>query len=209
MHIIRTENLNFKNIIRYPDIAIDRGEATFIAGDSGSGKSTLLKLLNGTQSSLEGNIYYDGKNILDMDTIELRRKALLVSQSVFLFDKTIRENFEEFYSYRQETPPPGDCILEYLNLCKADFSLDANCSNMSGGERQRVYIAIYLSFHPEVLMLDEPTSALDTNTARGLFTNIKEYAKEKGMSLVAISHDRQIVEEFSDKTIYLQAGGDA
>lgn len=192
------------NKIKYPSIDIEENEVTFICGKSGSGKSTLLKLLNASISPKSGEIRYRNKPILEYDTILLRREIMLVSQSVFLFDDTIENNFKEFYRYRAETPPDDQTILKYLRLCLADFPLSNNCREMSVGERQRIFIAICLSFTPSVLMLDEPTSALDEYTSKTLMQNLTDYCKKSGIPLLVITHDKVLAEQFADKVLVLK-----
>lgn len=147
---------------------------------------------------------YEGCDILGMDTVGLRREVLLASQNVFLFDGTIRENFEQFYDYRDEQCPGEAGISGYLALCCADFPPDARCETLSGGEKQRVFLAIHLSLSPKVLMLDEPTSALDEATAGRLFSQIKAHCAEKGITLVVVCHDRKLVDAYADQVIALE-----
>lgn len=201
---IKINRVNFGNFLDYPDLTIASGQVTFLYGCSGSGKSTLLRLLNGTVSPQKGEITFDGHSIEDFDTVELRKKLMLVSQTVYLFDSTIRENFEEFYRYRELPAPGDDEIRSWLSLCCADFPLDMHCTSMSGGERHRVYIAIYLSFQPNVIMLDEPTSALDAKTAVRLMENLVSHCKENYRTMVVVSHDRSLAERFADKMILLE-----
>ena len=96
--ILSADGLMFQTLIKYPPIEIPQAQTTFISGDSGSGKSTLFKLFNATVSPSKGTILYQGKNISAIDTVCLRREVLLASQSVFLFDGTIRNNFAEFFN---------------------------------------------------------------------------------------------------------------
>ncbi|MEG1441352.1 MAG: ATP-binding cassette domain-containing protein, partial [Oscillospiraceae bacterium] len=151
-----------------------------------------------------GTVFYKGNDISDMDTITLRKEVLLVSQAVFLFDGTIAENFLEYYKYRDVSPLPENDFRKYLDICCADFPSDSRCETMSGGERQRIFTAICLSFKPKVLMLDEPTSALDQATARTFFQNVKEFCKSNGITIITISHDENLVDTFADKKIYLE-----
>ncbi len=201
--ILTAQKVNFKNILYYPDIEINTGQCTFFSGKSGAGKSTLLKLFNGTLSPTEGTILYNGKSIEDMDTVALRREVLLVSQSLYLFDISISENFREYYAYRNLTMPEACEIQKYLSICCADFPLETLCSSMSGGERQRIYTAIYLSFMPRVLMLDEPTSALDRQTGFSFMENITSYCKKTGITLLIISHDTALTEQFAERKIII------
>lgn len=200
-NILETRNLSYKDILHYPDMNFLRGKTTFIQGESGSGKSTLLKLFNGTLTQSTGSILYNRQNTLDMNSINLRKEISLVSQSVYLFNDTIKENFHLFYGYRDLTPPTDNVVSKYLELCKIRFPLDKDCSNMSGGEKQRVYISIFLSFSPSVFMMDEPTSALDNENATSVMENVISHCKEKSITVVIVSHDRNLTEKFADKVI--------
>lgn len=201
--ILSATGLRFKDLIEYPPIEIKPLKATFLTGESGSGKSTLLKLLNATAAPSKGVILYEGSDVEGMDTVRLRREVVLVAQSVFLFDGTIRQNFDQFYDFRDDAPIGEADMNRCLALCCAEFPPETRCETLSGGERQRVFLAIHLSFKPKVLMLDEPTSALDEATAFKLFSNVKAWCAENGTTLVAVSHDRKLVDAFADEVIIL------
>lgn len=202
--ILQAHCIVFKSMIHYPEILIESGQASFIKGASGCGKSTLLKLLNGTLSPDSGTIYYQGTDIESLDTIKLRQEVLLAGQSVYLFHGTILDNFIKYHEYRDLRVPENETLKQLLSLCCIDFPLDASCNNMSGGERQRVYIAIALSLSPTVLMLDEPTSALDEKTAHAFLGNIKQYCREKNMTLIVVSHDENLTNRYADNVIRLE-----
>lgn len=202
--ILSARNLHFKNIIDYPQIEIQRNLATFICGESGSGKSTLLRLFNSMVSPSAGEIKYEGQNIEGMDTVRLRKEVMLVSQIVFLFNGTIKECFKQYYDYREVSLLTVDDMKKYLFICGADFDLDSDCETMSGGERQRVFIAICLSFLPKILMLDEPTSSLDAATSNRFFENIKTFCNHNNITLIIISHDKTLTDKFADNKILLE-----
>jgi len=202
--ILKTKNLSFNDSIYFPDIEISKNQVTFVVGKSGSGKTTLFKLLNGTVSPSSGDIFYNNKNILDLDTINLRKEISLISQSVFLFDGTIKDNFMEFYKYRGKKVLSEKEIKFFLNICSLDFPLNKNCEEMSGGERQRLYIAIYLSFKPKLILLDEPTSALDEENSYNVIRNILSFSKENGITVLIISHDTELANDFADKMVLIE-----
>ena len=200
------KNVKYKDILSYPDFSLPKGAANFICGESGSGKSTLLKLLNGVVSPSCGEITYLEKNLEDYDPIFLRQEILLVGQSVYLFDMSIKDCFDEYYNYRGLEALSESSIAKFLDICSVSLPLDSLCQVLSGGERQRVFIAINLSLNPKVLMLDEPTSALDDKNANALMVNIKENCKQNGISLIVVSHDKSIAEKYADNTIMLAGG---
>ncbi len=150
MELFRTVELQYLDI-SYSDIAINENEITFITGCSGCGKSSLLKLLNITAIPSFGSVLYRGSFISEYSPIDYRKNVLLASQDFFLFDKSIRENFRLYYDARDESCPDDDYILEILGICCIDFEVDTPCHTMSGGERQRVFLAICLSFKPNAI----------------------------------------------------------
>lgn len=204
MAILRTSEINFKGILSYPKIEIEENQVTFICGESGAGKSTLLKLFNGTLFADSGTVFYDETNIEELDTIRLRQEVMLVNQKVYLFKGSILENFKIFYGYRNKKAPNKAEIKKYLALCCADFSLEQPCESMSGGEKQRVYIAICLSMNPRVLMLDEPTSALDEKTSKRMLEKIKTFCHPHNMTLIVISHDPSLSEQYADRRVLIE-----
>ena len=207
MPLFTVHDVIFENLIHYPCIEIEEGSITSVGGESGSGKTTLLKLLNGTTTATSGEVLYDGKPLEDYDPVGLRHEVLLCGQAPYLFDGTVRDNFAEFYRYREMVSPSDEEMCSYLELCAADFDLESVCLTLSGGERQRVFIAICLSFCPRVLLLDEPTSALDDTTAHVMMVRLKAFCADSGITLVVVSHNSALVAEFADHTITLVGGG--
>lgn len=201
MEILRFENVKF--IKKYDDFTINKNEIVFIVGKSGSGKSTLLKLINNTLQMKSGRIFYKDANILNIKPVELRRNIMMTSQENFLFDMTIKENFHEFYKLRDLENLTDDEIVKFLKIADFDVDVNLDVEKLSGGEKQRVFLAIVLSMRPAVLLLDEPTSALDSNTAFDMMKNIVDYCKHNDITLVVVSHARNLVDEFADKTIDL------
>ena len=201
MEIIRCENVKF--IREYDDFTIDKNEVVFVVGKSGSGKSTLLKLINNTLQLNSGRIFYKDENILNIKPVELRKNIIMTSQENFLFDMTIRENFHEFYKLRDLEELTDEEITKFLKITNFDVDLNLNVEKLSGGEKQRVFLAIALSLDPEVLLLDEPTSALDEKTSFSMMKNIVEYCKNNEITLVIVTHQKNLVEEFADKIIDL------
>ena len=201
MEILRFENVKF--IKEYDDFTINKNEIVFVVGKSGSGKSTLLKLINNTLQMKSGRIFYKDTNILNIKPVELRRNIMMTSQENFLFDMTIKENFHEFYKLRDLERLTDDEIMKFLKIADFDVDVNLDVEKLSGGEKQRVFLAIALSMRPAVLLLDEPTNALDSNTAFDMMKNIVDYCKHNDITLVVVSHARNLVDEFADKTIDL------
>ena len=204
MSCIQTRGLAYGQIV-YNDLDIEGGRATFISGASGSGKSTLLRLFNQTLAPTAGTVLYNGQDTAGLDSIALRREVLLAGQSVFLFDGSVSDNFDAYGEARESAPLSVEDKQMFLRLCCANFPLDAPCGRLSGGERQRVFLAVCLSFLPRVLLLDEPTSALDQDTAERFMSQVLAYCRERGMTVVAVSHDPALTARHAQNIISLRA----
>lgn len=147
--------------------------------------------------------FYRSKPLEDYPVLDYRKEVMLVPQQVFLFDGTIRENFDLFYDMREEKQPLDEDVQRFLSICCADFPLSANCATLSGGERQRVFLAIFLSAMPKVLLLDEPTAALDEQTSETLLHNLKQFCSQNNISVVCVCHNGELVRRFADQEIRL------
>lgn len=197
------KGLTFENFIKYPEIKIEENSFTFITGKSGCGKSSYLKMLNFTALPSEGKIYYCGKDLREVSPIDYRREVMLVPQQVFLIDGNIRDNFDFYYEMRDMEPLTNVEISDFLKICCLDFPLTADCSVLSGGERQRVFLSIFISCNPKVLLLDEPTAALDEKTSNELFTSLKEYRRQRNITVVCVCHNLELAEKYGDSIIRL------
>lgn len=185
------DNVNFK---------IRRGERLLIEGESGSGKSTLVKLLLGLYEIQEGTIYFNGVELRKINKKKLRESVGYVSQNIFLFNKSLRENL---LLGRMDTS--DERLIDILELCglrdsfKGDNEngvLDMEVSekglNFSGGERQRLALARALIKDPDVIVLDEATANLDMETERELEKLILKKFSER--IIIKISHRPESLE---------------
>lgn len=197
------KGLTFENFIKYTEIKIEENSFTFITGKSGCGKSSYLKMLNFTALPSEGKIYYCGKDLRELSPIDYRREVMLVPQQVFLIDGNIRDNFDFYYEMREKATLTNVEISDFLKVCCLDFPLTADCSVLSGGERQRVFLSIFISCNPKVLLLDEPTAALDEKTSNELFKSLKEYCRQRNITVVCVCHNLELAEKYGDCIIRL------
>ncbi len=202
--MISTRGLCFRDMLCYPDIDIARGSVTFLAGASGSGKTTLLRLMNATISPSSGNVLFDGQNICEMDKIALRRRMILAGQMPYLFRGSVADNFLAYHEIHETTAPARAAMREYLDICGIGVEGDASCDVMSGGERQRVFLAIALSMLPEALLLDEPTSAMNHELSHRVLENIIRFASKKKITLLIVSHDLSLRERFAQCVVELE-----
>lgn len=202
MKTIRINNLVSQNDISYPNYSFNQ-PITAIVGPSGCGKSTLLKLIMGIIIPKTGDVFYDDKNINTLDMINYRHQVMLVNQFFYLEDTTIKGNFEFYYHQKEQTLIDDKQIKSMLNLVNLNFDLNHEIKHLSGGEKQRLFLAICLSFNPEVILLDEVTSSLDEANGDLVMHNVIDYAKEHNMQIIFVSHNKSLVDKYATTTLDL------
>lgn len=170
---------------------IKPGQVVGIVGPSGSGKSTLLDLLLRFYKPRTGNILLDDKPIESYQVSSVRRRIGLVSQDIFLWNRSIRDNL--LFVAPDKTEPELWDVLKVAQLEELVKGLPKGMETeigdrgvrLSGGERQRLGIARTLLIEPEILLLDEPTSALDANTEAKLQKFLESVYQKKTVIIVA------------------------
>ena len=179
-------------VIENLSLHIRAGETIAIVGATGSGKSTLVKLLLRLYEIRSGNITVDGKNIKDIVLWDLRRAIGLVSQDVFLFHGTVRENI----SYGSPDASTNQ-IIEAAKIAEADRFIrelpqgydtvvGERGQKLSGGQKQRIAIARAILKDPPILILDEATSAVDNETEAAIARSLEKITQNR--TTIAIAH---------------------
>lgn len=198
--------------LRNINFDIQEGEYVSIVGKSGSGKSTLLNLLGGMDTSAEGGVYYNGKNLLTMSEKELsyHRKFTvgMIFQSFNLIpSRTAIDNVKLpliFSNYPIMLRETRACELLY-NMGLYNRALHYP-SELSGGEAQRVAIARALANKPKVILADEPTGNLDTATSAEIIGLLKMFNEKHNITIIMVTHDKETAHKVSHKTILLSDG---
>lgn len=186
------EDKSFREItvLNNIDLKIKSGEICTILGPSGCGKSTLLRLLNRLEETTSGSIFLDGKNIRDLDIIQLRRKVGLVFQVPVMMDESVLENLFYGLKIKGKTEREKEKAIKCLDLIGLNEAfLARDSSQLSIGERQRISIARTLMLNPEVLLLDEPTSALDPTATLNIEKLILNLNAEINLTTLFVTHD--------------------
>jgi len=181
-----------KEAIRGISLEIKRGEFVALLGHNGSGKSTLAKLLNGILIPVSGAVYVDGMNTADEDKLlEIRKKAGMVFQNpdnqivATVVEEDVAFACENMGLPSEEIRRRVDTALETVGM--SEFKLHAP-HLLSGGQKQRVAIAGVLAMEPEIIILDEPTAMLDPKGRQEVMKAITALNREKGMTIVLITH---------------------
>ncbi len=197
-------------VLRGVDLAMPAGETTAVVGATGAGKTTVVKLLLRLYDVDEGAIRLDGVDVQELRLADLRRAIGLVSQDVFLFHGTVRENVE----YGR----PGASLDEVVEAAKVaeahefviglpdgyETIVGERGQKLSGGQRQRLSIARAVLKDPPVLLLDEATSSVDNETEASIQRSLGRISV--GRTTIVIAHRLSTVRH-ADR-IYVLAGGD-
>lgn len=200
-------NLKYKDILNIEKLEIPENKITCIVGESGSGKTTLLRHLNGLVSADSGSIYFKGKNIDELDNIQLRRKVVMLSQNPAIFQGNIRDNLIIGLKFSDKSEVADDNLNRTLELVHLDKNLEDDAEKLSGGEKQRVALGRILLMEPEVLLLDEPSSALDEATEKLVIERVVEYSKAKKKSLIMVTHSKNIAKTYGEYIVEVKKGG--
>ena len=200
------KNVRYKGIIQVDHLTIPSAKSTCIVGESGSGKTTLLRMLNKLISPDAGVIYYQGQPLEQIDSILLRRSVVMLPQTPVIFPGTVRDNLEAGLRFAEKPLASEEQLLKILTKVHLRKALDANADKLSGGEKQRLALGRIILMEPDVFMLDEPSSALDEETERLVIEETVNLAKEKGKTLIMVTHAKKIAEEFSDVMIEIKGG---
>ena len=197
------------NILQNISLSISPGEFVAVVGKSGSGKSTLIDLIMRFYDPASGNVSLGGHDLRDISRQSLKQFIALVSQDVFLFDGTIRENINDgnaSASVEQimkaiQFASLHDVILDLPN--GIETHVGANGTNLSGGQKQRVGIARARVKNASLYIFDEATSALDAENERKILTNLSQL---KGNATILFVTHRATALEFADRVLFLDSG---
>lgn len=193
------------------DLDVKRGELMAIVGNSGSGKSTLLNMLGGLDRPSAGSLTVDGKNLLkftDKDYMEYKRSTV-----GFVWQNNAR-NLVPYLTAVQNVELPmllkgrrgrRQRALELLNKVGLSARKNSRLDQMSGGEQQRVAIAIALANDPKLLLADEPTGSVDTKTSAMILDIFKELNKSEGITVVIVTHDLKLAGNI-DRVVAIRDG---
>ncbi len=198
--------------LRGVTLSVGRGRLVGVTGASGSGKSTLMNLLGGLDRPSSGSICVEGRLISDLSKKEL---ALYRRNTVGMIFQSF--NLINAYSAVENVAFPllfaGVAKQERLDraqelLCTVGLEArkDHRPTELSGGEQQRVAIARALVNQPQILLADEPTGNLDSKTSRQIVEILSDLNQRRGLTIIMISHEQDLLREYADEVIRLHDG---
>jgi len=189
------------------DVTLDvpAGEFLALLGSSGSGKSTLLNLMAGLDRPTSGAIFAQGRNLSEMNPLELARYRSrtvgMVFQSFNLLPRmTLEENVELPLRLAEvDRSARAGRVREALEHVRLETRLTHRPSELSGGEQQRAAMARALVNRPALLLADEPTGNLDSATGESIMVLLRKIQRSLGMTIVLVTHERHLAEKFADR----------
>jgi iron complex transport system ATP-binding protein len=202
-------------VLRNLSFLILSGRVLGILGPNGSGKSTLLKLLARVFQPHQGTIEILGESLSRLSQLDVAKRVALVPQETLqVFPFTIREmvlmgrspHHQGWGGWHWEDAQ--DCSLAQNAMEEMDVAHLANrlVTEVSGGERQRAVIARALVQEPQILLLDEPTAFLDLHHQLDIARIIKRLNRERGLTVVLVSHDLNLASQYCDQVLLLNQG---
>lgn len=193
------------------DLDVSSGDVQAIVGYSGAGKSTLVRLLNGLEPATSGSIQVGGTELVGLHERklrEIRRDIGMIFQQFNLFEsRTVWGNL----AYPLQVAGVAKAeqqrrISELLHFVGLPDKAHTYPRNLSGGQKQRVGIARALTTNPSLLLADEATSALDPETTHEVLRLLKRVNEEFGTTIVAITHEMEVVRELADHVAVMENG---
>ncbi len=199
-----------RNAVEEMNIAVMPGEFLGIIGHTGSGKSTLIQHMNGLLKPTQGHVYLEGKDIW-ADPKQIRQVRFQVG---LVFQYPEYQLFEDTV-YKDIAFGPGNMGLDKAEIDRrvrqaAEFVglrpelLQKSPFELSGGQKRRVAIAGVIAMEPKVLILDEPTAGLDPRAREMILGQIRAYHKEKGTTVVLVSHSMEEIAQNVDRIVVLK-----
>ena len=190
---------------------ISKGEIFGIIGLSGAGKSTLVRCLNLLERPDSGEVLVEGKSLLTMTEKDLRMARRNIGMIFQHFNLLMQRNVLDNICFPMEIAkvPRAEAkkrAMELLETVSMTDKAAAYPAQLSGGQKQRVAIARVLANNPQILLCDEATSALDPQTTRSILELLQNISRNRGITIVVITHEMSVVQQICDRVAVLDAG---
>lgn len=197
-------------VLKDLNLSVDKGELVVLIGESGSGKTTTMKMINRLIEPTSGKITINGKDISQLNIIELRRSIGYVIQKVGLLPHmTVGENIELIPLLKdwekEKRRSRAEELLELVGLPPGEY-YQRFPHELSGGQQQRIGIARALAADPDIILMDEPFSALDPITREQLQDEMIRVQEQLDKTIVLVSHDMDEAIKLADKIAVMQYG---
>ena len=190
---------NLPDVVKGLDLKVNKGELFCLVGGNGAGKTTTLSLISGLNKPYRGNVKIKGESISKINNLYDGLLGVLPQNPQSLFvKKTVYLDLMEILSEKELTnEEKKQRVHSMAVLCRIEDLLESHPYDLSGGEQQRTALAKILLMEPEILLLDEPTKGMDAHFKEE-FADILTDLKEKGITIVMVSHDIEFCAEYAD-----------
>lgn len=200
-------------VVKEVSFTVQKGEFFGILGPNGSGKTTLLKMISGILPSMNGTIEIDGKPLTSYSAKRLAQKVAVLPQLFSnAFDYTVKETvslgrypFQKGF-FKQWSKEDEEIVQDVMQLTGVAQYAHKSMNDISGGERQRVFLAQALAQEPSILLLDEPTNHLDISHQKNLLDRLKGWSRKNGLTVISIFHDLNLASLYCDRLLLLRNG---
>jgi len=200
-----TKNFGGLTAVDDVDFEVNEGEIRCLIGPNGAGKSTLLNLITGQLSASEGDVYFDGVDLTDLDPHERIDTGLSVKfQSPHVYENlSVRRNLKVPL---QRTDRDIDRVLaETLDRISLTEEADTPAGDLSHGQQQRLEIGMAITLDPELMLLDEPVAGMSVDETADVAALIRSL-HDDGMAFLVVEHDMEFVREISEQVTVLNQG---
>jgi oligopeptide/dipeptide ABC transporter ATP-binding protein len=204
------------------DFAVGRGEVLGLVGESGCGKSvtslSIMRLVGIPGKVVEGRIILEGRNLLELSEAEMvdmrgNRMSMIFQQPqsslnpVFKIGDQVAEVFQIHQNMgKEESWERAVELLRLVGIADPERKAHAFPHEVSGGQAQRVMIAMALALNPQLLIADEPTTALDVTIQAQILDLMRDLRERMGTSVILITHDLGVIAELADRVAVMYAG---
>ncbi|WP_243385505.1 adenosylcobinamide amidohydrolase [Bacillus kexueae] len=202
-----------ETIVHDLNFTVEKGEFFGILGPNGSGKTTLLKMISGLISVKTGTISLEDKPLSHFSAKQLAKKvAVLPQMQSASFEYTVKETVSlgrypfQKGLFKQWTEKDEKVVTEAMAITEIEAYANHRLSELSGGEKQRVFLAQALAQEPVLLLLDEPTNHLDISHQKQLLDHLKEWSIQKGLTVISIFHDLNLASLYCDRLLLMKDG---
>ena len=212
-NVIKVSNLNYDingiSILKDVSVSVDRHEFVGLIGPNGSGKSTLLKNIYRHFTPLKDTIYLNGKDVTSMRSKEIAKQMAIVAQENNPdFDFSVQEmvmmgRYAHKKIFEKDNADDFDAVERALRIVGMENRRERSFLSLSGGEKQRIYLAMAFAQESELIILDEPTNHLDIGYQLSMMETLRKY---EDRTIFTSVHDMNLAAWYCDRIILLNQG---
>ncbi len=199
-------------VLRGVSLELEAGELVGLIGPNGSGKTTLLRVLSGLLMPSRGEVYLDGQDVRAFHRRDIARRVAVVPQELVMpfafsvYEMVMMGRTPHVQPILGAGPRDRQVVAEKMELTATSVLAERPFSELSGGEKQRVIIAMALAQEPDILLLDEPTVHLDINHQVEILELIKRLNRQANLTVLATMHDLNLAALYFDHLVLLDGG---